>query len=166
MARHLKERGFSNYSLSDEVRAEATRRGLDHSRENLIAVGTSLREKFGAGVLAARIIPKLADRSVVDSIRNPAEIEALRTLPGFILLGIDAPVALRFERSSLRGRPGDGGTLAEFRRKEDLEKSSHGPGQQLDVCFSMADLVVQNDGTLEELHRRVEAVLASCGTAL
>ena len=166
VARFLGERGFSIHSLSDVVRDEATRLGLDHSRENLIATGTSLRQRHGDGVLAERTIPRLAPRSVVDSIRNPGEIRVLRTLPGFILLGVDAPVALRFERSRKRGRIGDGESIEEFRRKEELEKSSQGPGQQLDVCFSMADWVVQNDGTLEDLRRRVEEGLASRGVAL
>lgn len=163
MALFLKERGFSIHSLSDEVREEATRGGLDHTRENLIATGTSLRAKYGDGVLAQRILPKLGTRSVVDSIRNPGEIRVLRSLPGFRLLGINAPISLRFERSSRRARTGDGVTLEEFARKEALEKSSHGPGQQLDTCFSMADLVVENDGSLDELHRRVTEVLASAG---
>jgi dephospho-CoA kinase len=166
VALFLKERGFSVHSLSDEVREEATRRGLDHTRDHLIATGTSLREKHGDGVLAERILPKLGERSVVDSIRNPGEIRVLRSLPGFHLLGIDAPIALRFERSSRRGRTGDGGTLQDFARKEALEKSSHGPGQQLDTCFSMADLVVENDQSLEELHRRITEALTKVGVRL
>ena len=84
-----------------------------------------------------------------------ADVTPAWLLPRFILLGVDAPVALRFERSRKRGRIGDGESIEEFRRKEELEKSSQGPGQQLDVCFSMADWVVQNDGTLEDLRRRV-----------
>lgn len=166
VARFLEGKGFSLCSLSDVVRQEATRRGLDHSRENLIRTGTALREQFGEGVLAQRTLPKISQRSVVDSIRNPGEIQVLRTLPGFHLLGIDAPVALRFERSRRRGRVGDGETLEEFERKEILEKASQGPGQQLDVCLSQADLLVRNEGTLEELHRKVEQALAFRGVPL
>jgi dephospho-CoA kinase len=163
VARFLGENGFSLHSLSDVVREEATRQGLDHSRENLIATGTSLRQIHGEGVLAERTLPKLTDHSVVDSIRNPGEIRVLKTLPCFFLLGVDAPVALRFERSRKRGRIGDGETLQEFQRKEELEKSSHGPGQQLDVCFRMADQVVVNDDTLESLRLRVRQALSVRG---
>ena len=87
VARFLEGKGFSLCSLSDVVRQEATRRGLDHSRENLIRTGTALREQFGEGVLAQRTLPKISQRSVVDSIRNPGEIQVLRTLPGFHLGG-------------------------------------------------------------------------------
>jgi dephospho-CoA kinase len=166
VARILAEWGFTLHSLSDVVREEATRRGLDHSRESLILTGTSLRQMHGEGALAERILPLLTSRSVIDSIRNPAEILVLRSLPGFHLLGVDAPEALRYQRSRTRGRAGDGDTLEEFQRKERLEKSDRGPGQQLGVCFSMADVVVNNDGTLQDLRRRVEQALASRGVLL
>jgi len=166
VARILAERGLTLHSLSDVVREEASRRGLDHSRENLILTGTALRLQYGEGALAERILPMLSARSVIDSIRNPAEIIVLRSLPGFHLLGVDAPEALRFERSRLRGRVGDGDSLEEFQRKERLEKSDSGPGQQLGVCFSMADVAVNNDGTLENLRQRVEAALATRGVTL
>lgn len=166
VARFLAEKGFALHSLSDIVREEAASRGLDHSRDNLIRTGTELRTRFGDGVLAERILARLEQRSVVDSIRNPGEIRALRRLAGFHLLGIDAPVALRFERSRLRGRQGDGGTLEEFRRKESLERADRGPGQQLDVCLSMADVLIQNDATLENLRLRVAEVLTRMGVTL
>ncbi len=52
-ARFLREKGYAYHSLSDVVREEATARGLDHSRENLIRVGNELRQTFGAGILAS-----------------------------------------------------------------------------------------------------------------
>jgi dephospho-CoA kinase len=159
----LGEAGFSRHSLSDVVREEATRQGLDHSRESLIRTGTWLREKFGPGILAERILPILGDRSVVDSIRNPGEIQVLRRLPGFRLIGVDAPIELRFERSRLRARAGDGETLEDFQKKESLELAGEGPGQQLRVCLSMADEVILNDGTLQELRHRVRQVLTPLG---
>jgi dephospho-CoA kinase len=166
VALFLAEKGFTLHSLSDIVREEAAARGLDHSRDNLIKTGTELRAKFGDGVLAERILGRLTERSVVDSIRNPGEIRALRGRGGFHLLGIDAPVALRFERSRLRGRHGDGGTLEEFSRKEALERADRGPGQQLDVCLSMADVLVQNDASLPDLRHRVAEVLSRLGITL
>jgi dephospho-CoA kinase len=160
---YLEGLGFAAHSLSDVVREEATRQGLDHSRDSLIRTGTYLRESFGAGVLALRIIPLLKERSVVDSIRNPGEIEVLRTVPGFFLLGVDAPVSMRFERSRRRARSGDGLTLEDFRRKEAMEQAESGPGQQLRTCLSLADEILLNDGTLEDLRLRVREVLGRRG---
>jgi len=166
VARYLQEVGFASYSLSDGVREEATRQGLDHSRASLIQVGNWLRERFGPGVLAERALPLLSGRSVVDSIRNPGEIKVLRSLPYFRLLGVDAPVEIRFDRSRRRGRPGDGATLEEFKKKEALEQAGEGSGQQLRVCLSLADVVICNDGSLEELRTRTREALATFGIPL
>jgi dephospho-CoA kinase len=166
VARFLSSFGFSLHSLSDAVREEATRQGLDHTRDALIRTGTYLRERFGPGVLAERTLPHLGERSVVDSIRNPGEIEVLRGQPGFHLLGVDAPVEIRFQRSRLRGRSGDGDTLEEFMAQEQRERAGDGPGQQLAVCLALSDAIVRNDSTLEDLHRRVREALSGLGITL
>jgi dephospho-CoA kinase len=166
VAKFLAAHGFEVYSLSDAVRQEATRLGLDHGRDSLIQVGVRLRAAGGPGALAARILPRLRDRAVVDSIRNPGEVGVLRGLPLFLLLGVDAPQALRFERSLLRGRLGDGATLEEFARKEARENSSTVAGQQLQATLALADCLIDNDGTLDALHDRVRTALARHGVDL
>lgn len=166
VARFLSEQGFGVHSLSDVVREEAAALGLEATRDNLIAMGVRLRERDGPGVLARRILQRLRGRSVVDSIRGPAEIEVLRTLPRFVLLGIDAPVDLRFERSLQRGRSGDGRTLEEFRLKEERENSATETGQQLRRTFALADRVVRNDGSLEQLRQRTREALRALGVDL
>ena len=161
MAKFLAARGFAVHSLSDVVREEAARRGLDHSRDSLIRVGVELRTEGGPGALARRVLPRLRGRAVVDSIRNPGEVEVLRTLPRFVLLGIDAPQPLRFQRSLRRGRLGDGATFEEFARKEARENSKTEAGQQLLATLALADPVVDNDGTIEDLHARTCLALAA-----
>jgi dephospho-CoA kinase len=176
VARFLTERGFAYHSLSDVVREEAGARGLDHSRENLIRVGNELRSKVGPGVLADRIAARLrgdggapegkgggrgpGGRTVIDSVRSPAEVTVLRTLPGFILLGVNAPIEVRFARSRSRARIGDGATIEEFVRKEALENSTDPAAQQLGQTFALADVVVLNDGTIQQLRSRVAAALS------
>ncbi len=148
------------------MRDEATRCGLSHTRDNLIRVGVELRSEGGPGALARKILPRLRSREVVDSIRHPGEVAVLRTLPRFALIGVDAPQALRFERSLRRGRVGDGATLEEFARKEARENSTTEAGQQLLATLALADIVVDNDGTLDDLHRRLREALARAGVAL
>lgn len=166
VAKYLQAHGFDVFSLSDVVREEATHRGLDHTRDNLIRVGVALREAGGAGALAHRILPRLGRRAVVDSVRNPGEVGALRRRRDFVLLGIDAPLPLRFERSQRRGRAGDGATLDEFAAKEHRENSATPAGQQLVATLALADAVVINDATIDDLHRRVRKVLRQLGKPL
>jgi dephospho-CoA kinase len=162
---YLRELGFAVHSLSDIVREEAQARGLSPEREHLIRVGTMLREQGGPGVLAERLIPRLGARDVVDSIRNPAEVLSLRRVPGFVLLGVDAPAELRFDRSRQRARPGDPETFEEFSARERQENSANPAGQQLRATFALADRVIGNGGDLTALRREVDALLASLGTA-
>ena len=163
MAKFLAARGFAVHSLSDVVREAAAAGGLAPSRDNLIATGVRLRSAEGPGVLAARILPRLAGRAVVDSIRGPAEVAVLRTLPVFVLIGVDAPMPLRFERSRLRGRLGDGATLEEFERQEERENASAETGQQLRRTLALADRVLLNDGTIADLHARAGALFEEIG---
>jgi dephospho-CoA kinase len=166
VAKHLAGLGFAVHSLSDVVRDTATALHLEHTRDNLIATGNRLREEGGPGALARRILERLTGPSVVDSIRAPGEVEVLRTLPRFVLLGIDAPLALRFDRSLRRGRVGDGATLEEFARKEARENSRTETGQQLQRTLALADVIIDNDATLQVLHERVRTALATLGVAL
>ena len=166
MAKFLSAHGFAIHSLSDVVRDEATRQGLDHTRDSLIATGVRLRSEGGAGALARKILPRLQGPSAVDSIRSPGEVAVLRALPRFVLLGVDAPQAIRFERSRLRGREGDGATPEEFAAKEARENTTTEAGQQLLATLALADLVVDNNGSIEDLHRKVREWLARAGIAL
>jgi len=163
VAAHLGRRGFAYHSLSDVVREEAARRGLPPEREHLIKIGNDLRRGEGPATLARRIASRLQGRDVVDSIRNPAEVAALRALRGFKLLGVDAPVEVRFERARRRARAGDGDTLAEFTRREAQENTADPSAQQLQTTLALADARLVNGGSLDELFRQVDARLAEWG---
>lgn len=148
------------------MREEATAAGLPHTRASLIATGVRLREAGGPGALARRILGRLAGPSVVDSIRSPGEVAVLRTLKRFVLLGVDAPIALRFERSVRRGRTGDGATLDEFAANEARENTASESGQKLNETLALADRVVRNDGSLEVLRERTRRLLGELGVPL
>ena len=156
---HLESRGFRVHSLSDIVREEAARRGLPPEREHLIRIGNLLRETHGPGALARSILPRLGTRDAVDSIRNPAEVRELRSLPYFLLVGIRAPLELRFERSRGRARAGDPVTLQEFREREEQENSRDPNAQQLQATFGLADRVIDNGFGLAALRRAIDALL-------
>ncbi len=155
----LTARGFAPHSLSDVVREEALARGLTVEREDLISTGNALRAQFGAGVLGERMLARLSGRDVVDSIRNPEEVRALRGAPGFVLVGITAPLSIRYARSRARGRPGDGTTEEEFAAREALENSADPARQQLAATFRLADYEIENSGDLDHLRKQVDRLL-------
>jgi len=143
------------------VREEAANRGLPPEREHLIRIGNLLRAEGGPGVLASRLLPRLGTRDVVDSIRNPAEVQVLRGLPHFVLFGVRAVLESRFRRSLERARPGDPATLGGFRERELQENSADPAAQQLEATFGLADRLIENDGDLDALGRVIDEQLAA-----
>src|SRR5215813_2010764 len=109
VAQYLEKKSFYYYSLSDAIRDEIRSRGLEPNHELLIRVGNELRQKYGADVLAERVLAKVEDDKhyIIDSIRNPAEVQAFRAAKHFRLVRIEAPPEIRFQRMLDRGRESD-----------------------------------------------------------
>jgi len=159
---YLKSRGFVYRSLSDEIRKEIQKRGGEIDRNTLIETGNSLRKEFGPAVLAERMMAGLDEDQnyVMDSIRNPSEVKALKTRKDFTLIGLETDQEIRFRRSSERGRENAARTLEQFLEEESRELESKDPTrQQLNATQGLADLIVSNNGTLEELHRKLDQLL-------
>jgi dephospho-CoA kinase len=158
----LHAEGFETHSLSDAIREEL--KGVPITRDRLIETGNELRRQYGPSVLADRIKERIkTDRVAINSIRNPSEIASLRQLPGFVLLGIDAPVELRFQRERARSREGGIQTLQHFIDIEQRENTMNPTRQQLDKCLAHADEIITNDGTLAELGSKVKDLLKRLG---
>ncbi|MFQ6082476.1 MAG: AAA family ATPase [Candidatus Aminicenantia bacterium] len=158
-AKYLVTKGYEYFSLSDEIREELVKKGIEINRDNLIKMGNELRKKFGSNILAKRVMQKVKEKAVIDSIRNPGEIKYLRRQGNFILLNIDAPVELRYERIKKRGRKESVSTLEEFKKKEQEEMGNKENAQQLLNCIKMADYTIINEGTLEELCKKLENII-------
>jgi dephospho-CoA kinase len=152
-------RGYAYASLSDILRDELRARGLEVTRDNLIRTGNELRERFGPDILARRTRVKVTAPAVIDSIRNTREVEYFRTQRGFVLLAFDAPIEVRFARVAARGRNESAATLEAFRKKEEEERAGGEAAQQLEACLAAADDHIWNDGTIEDLHRKLEKFL-------
>ncbi|MGH9488560.1 MAG: deaminase [Terriglobales bacterium] len=162
LAELLRAAGFYYLSLSDEIRAELEKSGLPSTRENLIACGNRLRREFGRDVLAVRTRARIsAERNyVIDSIRHPDEVAALRQLGGFHLLHVDAPVALRYQRARARGDARTPANFEQFVELEQQELAGADPeAQNLAACAALADAVVVNDGDREQFRLRAEALV-------
>ena len=157
-AAYFISKGYAFFSLSDIVREELGRRGEALTRDNLIRTGNELRERFGPDVLARRTMDKVRGPAVIDSIRNTREVAYLRRQEGFVLLALDAPVEVRFQRAVARGRDESASSLEEFRRKEAEERAGRETAQQLEACMAEADRLIVNDGTIEDLRRKLEEV--------
>ncbi|MBI2067348.1 MAG: dephospho-CoA kinase [Deltaproteobacteria bacterium] len=163
VAKFLQECGFGYYSLSDVIREVIRKKGLEVTRERLIAEGNRLRENNGPGILAEKTLEKLTfDKNyVVDSIRNPREVAVLKKRKDFFLLNIRAPRKIRFERVKSRKRENDPQTYHDFVQTEEKEFSSKNPAsQQLLATEKLSDKILDNNGHLEGLHTKIRKTLS------
>ncbi|OQA52159.1 MAG: hypothetical protein BWY43_00614 [candidate division WS2 bacterium ADurb.Bin280] len=158
VAEYLEEKGFEHFSLGHEIVDVAKERGIEPTRDNLRILGNALREEHGSDYLPKRVLEKSTKENVaIAGIRQPGEIEYLRNKPDFILIAVDAPIELRFERMKDRAREGDPQTIEELAEKEKKEMESEGKNvQKIHECMELADYKIVNNGTFEDLHKEVD----------
>jgi len=154
-------RGVRTVSCSDSIRAWLAEQGIEESREALIEGGRELRRRGGSGILAEMLLEALGGGdAVIDSIRTPGEVEALRARDDFILIEVTAGADSRWARARGRARPGDPADRATFVAQEESEEvASDEAGQALVATAEMADLILINEGTVDGLHENLENLL-------
>ena len=155
----VREFGFPIVVMGDEVRAEAKRRKLDLTSENLGKIMLQIREEEGPGVLAKRCIPKIKASDspvvVVDGVRSMHEVgEYKKEFPKFKMIAVDASPRTRFERLLKRNRSDDPEDWETFVERDERELSV-GIG---DVIES-ADYAFLNDGTKRQFRKSLKQLL-------
>ncbi len=161
VAEYLKLKDFNHISISDCLREEADKRDIEKTKENLIALGNELRSNFGSNVLAKLALTKIEQGKnyVVTSVRNPGEIEELKTLNDFTLLNVEAPLSLRYDRMKSRNRQGDPLTYEQFLEIERKENTNNLTTTNVKACQQMANFTIINNSSIEDLHKVVDQVL-------
>jgi len=147
-----KKYNYKRISLSDELkelyRADYPKK--TPKREDLQKYGDKLRHEKGNNYLAS-LVAKIIDQDqtinyVVDSIRNPAEIDFFRKkYSGFFLFGVFAEKENRWKRVK---HVYDGNQLAfeEDDKRDSDEKLAY--GQKVTASFRMADIIILNNNNI------------------
>ena len=159
------KKGLETSSCSDSIRAWLTEQNIEPTRDALIEGGRELRRKGGAGILAEMLLEILDGKdAVVDSIRTPGEVEALRKRDDFILIEVRANTETRWKRLQSRARTGDPLDKETFLKQERAEaEAKDDAGQALNATAELADLVILNDGTEKELLDDLEELYQKLG---
>ena len=147
----MKKRNFEALNLGDGVRAEAKRRNLEPSGDNLGKLMLELREKNGPGAIAALLTEPIKNSQskviIIDGVRSTAEIEVLKNVGSVKLLSIEATADTRYKFLSSRGRSDDPTTREKFEERDNREL-----GVGIGESIAVADETISNSGiTLDEL---------------
>ena len=163
LAEYLKKQGFAYFSLSSEVREEAQKRGIEITREKLQELGNEIRKQEGDDVLAQRVSKKIFPgmNVIVDGIRNPAEVQAIKSIGHFYLIGVDAPKEQRFQRMVTRNRESDPKVWSEFLKVDAIDQGfqQDSSGQQVTQCIKLADYKITNNASVQSLHEKTQYIL-------
>lgn len=160
----LEVAGFKKIILSQFLEEEAIRRGLEVTRKILQDIGNEWREKYGSEILAQKALEKVgkdaSGKTVIDGIRNVAEIEKLRNSSNFKLIAIVSDKKVRFERLiKLKRRESLTWELFEKLGSRDAGLNEKETGLQVDKCISLADYSIENNDSEEDFKNKLEDLL-------
>jgi len=161
---YLKEKGFAHYSSSGILKEILTGRGLPANRLNMSMLADELMREHEGGVLHVshvRAQEEGIENYILEAIHRVSEAAYVRSIGGFIL-GVDADIQTRYERSIRRAEgEKDNVTFDEFIENSNREDEGKGAtGANIRAVLRDADAVVANDGTFEELTVQVDEALA------
>lgn len=162
---YLKEKkGFVHYSSSAILRDVLRERGLPETRTYMSPLADELLEKHEGGVL--HLSRERAEKAgvtdyILEAIHRTSEADYVRSIGG-IILGVDADLKTRFERTIQRGQgEKDHVTYEEFLEHVQREdEGEQGTGPNIRAVLKTADAVFLNNGTREELYSQIETALA------
>ena len=91
-----------------------------------------------------------------------AEAGAVKNAGG-VLVAVTAPIERRFKWAQKRGRITDSVTLEEFKDREHIESQGKSHEQNMTAVVEMADIILSNEGTLDELRKKVDDMARNIG---
>ncbi len=151
IAEGLESKGYDIVNMGNAVRAEAKKRNLESTRENLGKLMLELREQNGPGAIAELIKSEIESSSsnviLVDGVRSNDEIQVLKKFGNVKLLAIHASTGTRFDFLQKRGRSDDPKTQEHFEERDNRELSVG-----ISNSIALSDYAISNIGlTKDEL---------------
>lgn len=151
-----RKHGYYVIDYADILRGICRDEGLEVTRDNL----QNLRVKYGNTFLAEAAVKKAKESGKKNIILTPIRRSEDFTIPekefpGIMMILVEAPERVRFERLKLRKRENYPKDFAEFQRQESREFSIY----DFDKTFSYAKYKIANNGSVEELHSSIDRIM-------
>jgi dephospho-CoA kinase len=150
------------FSTGEMVREIAAKEGTEPTRENLGKISERYFRQYGRGCFVKMVADKIKQSSLktvgISGIRSLDDVKILREIFGrdFILIRVyisDSHV--RYERMSKRGEGRDPRSYEQFLQQDKSENELF----SIDTAEKLADFSLPNDGTLNDLHTRIEKLV-------
>ncbi|MDO8516604.1 MAG: AAA family ATPase [Nanoarchaeota archaeon] len=159
VSEYLISKGFKHFSVRDFLTEKIKEKGWAINRDNMVYLANDLRKTFGPDYIVKELYDKAKkhENSIIESIRCPGEVEALRQKKDFYLFAIDADIGIRYSRTLERKTETDSISFETFIENEQREMSSKEPFEQnLAKCISMSDYLILNNKGIDDLNNKLE----------
>lgn len=161
------ELNYKFISVSDLLRDETIKRGLDISRENTRMISGEWRKEFGESVLIEKaltsyeLLENVFSGLIISSLRNSKESERVHQLGGLVVW-IDADPRLRYDRVkqniNSRGRQvNDNISFEQFLVDNQTEMKISKTNSTLNMAEvkKQSDHIIINEGSLQSLKEQI-----------
>ncbi len=156
-----KEMNIPVIRMGDMIWEEVKNRKLELSDKNVGTIASQMREEHGKDIWARRTLEKIKSVEnmnfiVIDGIRNVEEIDLFKKyLEGnFVVVAVEASDKTRQKRALTRTREDDSKDLQKIKERDRRELR-----WGLGVVIASADVVVSNEGDIEEFRDKVRKIL-------
>jgi len=151
-----KKYGYVILNMGDMFREIAEKEGLELTRDTF----QNLRIKYGNFFIAEEVVKGVKQgkhkKIIIAGIRRSEDVTIPKqAFPDMKLIVVEADKKVRFERLKDRARENDPETFEEFERQMKREYDIY----DFDKTFSMADFVIENNGSFEELFKKTEDIM-------
>jgi dephospho-CoA kinase len=157
---YIEKHGAVTYRFSTILRDILRRIHIPEERVTMQRLSAYVRTEFGEDVLAKVLFEDAKNDTselvIVDGIRRLEDVKYLRELPEFKLCYITAPMKIRYDRLVIRGENADDATKSfeDFQDEHEAEAE-----REIVKLEAFADEVIDNAGSIEELHGTLDQIL-------
>jgi dephospho-CoA kinase len=157
----LAHRSVAHIKSSDLLAETLKLWDLPLTRRNLQEMAIVLDNGFGHGTVTHGVYERMknnpSDLIIFDGIRWQTDSEMLRRFENSLLVYITAPIEVRYERTKVRREKMDE-ALSSY--EQFLEEEKVATELDIPVIAKTADIVINNNGTLDDLQKQVKEFCA------
>ncbi len=156
----IQKHGAKKFRFSSVFRDILDRLHIEESRENIQSLSTALRSAFGDDILSQTLIGDIGQSTdpliILDGVRREEDMKYLRHMEGFVFIFVDADFDTRYTRVVTRGENASDTTktVAQFLKESEAEAEA-----RIRSLRDIADKIIENNGTMEELQEKIEEIL-------
>ena len=162
VAEFLKGKGLErSVSLSDIMDQELQILGIQAS-ESLFQKSRRVKPRHLAMIEADLAVSELRDEhgyhiGIISGLTNVHQVTELKKLTSFYLIGVTSPPEVRFFRAQKAQKIGPDASLDNFREIDAVYSGQIGGSlRNISDCLPLSDVLIENHGTLEDLHGKCE----------